>query len=87
MCNTSSIMGGIPSSLPSSAKQNNDGFTLSQLTKLFNAYRREFGIRCADQTDWKRKRDQWTRSRYVPNGVFRDENGTGRAQLVYVPKS
>ena len=51
MCNTSSIMGGIPSSLPSSAKQNNDGFTLSQLTKLFNAYRREFGIRCHDEAD------------------------------------
>ena len=85
MCNTSAIMGGIPSSLPSSAKQNNDGFTLSQLTKLFNVYRREFGIRCHDEADWKRQRDQWTRSRYVPNGG-RDESGTGRSQLIFVPK-
>ena len=84
------IMSGVPASipLPSSEKSrpNNDGFTLSQLTKLFNSYRREFGIRCTDQVDWKRKRDQWTRSRYIPNGVFRDEHGTGRAQPVYVPK-
>ena len=84
------VMGGVPASLPSpsfvKSKPNNDGFTLSQLTKLFNSYRRELGIRCADQTDWKRKRDQWTRSRYMPNGSFRDENGTGRAQPVYVPK-
>jgi|JI81AbrownRNA_FD_contig_21_5829284_length_343_multi_5_in_0_out_0_1 hypothetical protein len=84
------VMGGVPASLPlpssEKSKPNNDGFTLSQLTKLFNNYRREFEIRCVDQADWKRKRDQWTRSRYIPNGVFRDENGTGRAQPVYVPK-
>lgn len=63
-----------------------DGFTLSQLTRLFNKHRRELGIRCKDQADWKQQRNCWTKARYVPSGMFRDEHGTGRAQPVYVPK-
>lgn len=82
------VMGGIPVSIPVSVigKPNNDGFTLSQLTKLFNKYRREFGIHCLDQADWRRRRDQWTRLYYAPTGDFRDENGTGRSQPTFVLK-
>ena len=69
-----------------SSSNGSQGFTLSQLTKLFNQYRKKHSIRCANELDWRQKRDHWTRLHYTPSHDVIDEHGTGRSQSIFIPK-
>jgi hypothetical protein len=75
-------MGGVPKSLPAKNDSDEGEFTPSDITKLFNQFRKSKDIHPRNPNDWVIMRNAWARMHFEVSGEFQ-YSGMGLIRPLY----